>query len=317
MKDFLDTSDLTPALVTELLDRAERFLPLTAAPDAVDDRLRGKHLVTLFSEASTRTRTSFELAAKRLGMKVVNIVVGMSSLAKGETLRDTILTLDAMMPDVVVVRHAVAGVPHFMARFSKAHFINAGDGEHEHPTQALLDAFTLRRRFGRLEGLEIAILGDIRHSRVARSNVRLLAMMGAHVRLGGPRTLRAPGIERFADGWPGTVRVTDSIREALTDADAVMVLRIQQERLDGAFFPSLGEYFTHFGLTRERLAWAKPDAPVLHPGPINREVEIASDVADGVQSLIQTQVTHGVAVRMALLEWLLSREATRPRANVS
>ncbi len=307
MKDFLDTEDLTPALVTELLDRAERFLPPTATPNALGDRFRGKHLVTLFSEASTRTRTSFELAAKRLGLKVVNIVVGMSSLAKGETLRDTILTLDAMLPDVVVVRHAVAGVPRFMARFSKAHFINAGDGEHEHPTQALLDAFTLRRHFGRLEGLEIAILGDIRHSRVARSNVRLLATMGARVRLGGPRALRAPGIERFADGRPGAVRVAASLREALAEADAVMVLRIQQERLSGAFFPSLGEYFTHFGLTRERLDWAKPNAPVLHPGPINREVEIASDVADGAQSLIQAQVTHGVAVRMALLDWLLSQ----------
>ncbi len=310
MKDFLDTSDLTPQLVTDLLDRAERFLPLTTIADQLGAPLRGKHLVTLFSEASTRTRTSFELAAKRLGMKVVNIVVGMSSLAKGETLRDTILTLDAMMPDVVVVRHAVAGVPHFMARFSKAHFINAGDGEHEHPTQALLDAFTLRRHFGRLEGLEVAILGDICHSRVARSNVRLLAMMGAHVRLGGPRTLRAPGIEHFANGWSGTVQVSASLREALTNADAVMVLRIQQERLDGAFFPSLGEYFAHFGLTSERLAWAKPNALVLHPGPINREVEIASEVADGAQSVIQKQVTHGVAVRMALLEWLVHQEAT-------
>ncbi|MFQ3639410.1 MAG: aspartate carbamoyltransferase catalytic subunit [Chloracidobacterium sp.] len=308
MKDLLDTGDLSPALVAELLDRATAFLPPTTAPEAVRAPVRDKHLVTLFSEASTRTRTSFELAAKRLGMKVVNIVVGMSSLAKGETLRDTILTLDAMLPDVVVVRHAVAGVPHFMARLSRAHFINAGDGEHEHPTQALLDAFTLRRHFNRLEGLEIAILGDIRHSRVARSNVRLLAMMGAHVRLGGPRTLRAPGIERFADPWSGTVRVTDSLREALDGADAVMVLRIQQERLDGAFFPSLGEYFTHFGLTSERLTWAKPNALVLHPGPINREVEIASDVADGVQSVIQAQVTHGVAVRMALLDWLLSPE---------
>jgi aspartate carbamoyltransferase catalytic subunit len=307
VKDFLDTADLSPNLVTELLDSAERFLPLTTVPEATRTRWQGKHLVTLFSEASTRTRTSFELAAKRLGLKVVNIVVGMSSLAKGETLRDTILTLDAMQPDVVVVRHAVAGVPHFMARFSRAHFINAGDGEHEHPTQALLDAFTLRRHFGRLAGLQIAILGDIRHSRVARSTVRLLAMMGAHVRRGGPRTLRAPGIEQFAAGWPGTVCVADTLRAAIADADAVMVLRIQQERLDGAFFPSLGEYFTHFGLTRERLAWAKPEAIVLHPGPINREVEIASDVADGVQSVIQTQVTHGVAVRMALLEWLLSQ----------
>ncbi|MGQ9896826.1 MAG: aspartate carbamoyltransferase catalytic subunit [Acidobacteriota bacterium] len=307
MKDFLDTADLSPALVTELLDHAERFLPPTTAPDATRAQLRDRHLVTLFSEASTRTRTSFELAAKRLGLKVVNIVVGMSSLAKGETLRDTILTLDAMQPDVVVVRHAVAGVPQFIARFSRAHVINAGDGEHEHPTQALLDAFTLRRHFGRLDGLQIAILGDIRHSRVARSNVRLLTMMGAHVRLGGPRTLRAPGIEQFAHGQTGTVCVADTLRAAITDADAVMVLRIQQERLNGAYFPSLGEYFTHFGLTRERLAWAKPDAIVLHPGPINREVEIASDVADGRQSVIQMQVTHGVAVRMALLAWLLSQ----------
>lgn len=275
MKDFLDTADLSPNLVTELLDSAERFLPLTTVPEAIRTQWQGKHLVTLFSEASTRTRTSFELAAKRLGLKVVNIVVGMSSLAKGETLRDTILTLDAMQPDVVVVRHAVAGVPHFMARFSRAHVINAGDGEHEHPTQALLDAFTLRRHFGRLAGLQIAILGDIRHSRVARSNVRLLAMMGAHVRLGGPRTLRAPGIEQFAAGWPGTVCVADTLRVAIADADAVMVLRIQQERLDGAF----------------SLPWANTsptsDSPVSDwPGPNPRPSCSIRDPSTGKSKLL-------------------------------
>lgn len=306
MKDFLEARSLSAATITALLDRAETFLPLGGAPEDIRSHLRGKHLVTLFSEASTRTRTSFELAAKRLGLKVVNIVVAMSSLSKGETLRDTILTLGAMKPDVVVVRHAVAGVPQFMARFSDAHFINAGDGEHEHPTQAMLDAFTIRRHRGPLAGLRVAILGDILHSRVARSNVQLLTTMGVHVLLGGPRTLRAPGIERFADGKPGTITITDRVEEAIDGADAVMMLRIQQERLQGAFFPSLGEYFRCYGLNRKRLELAKPGAIVLHPGPINREVEIASDVADGVESVIQEQVTNGVAVRMAILEHLLN-----------
>jgi aspartate carbamoyltransferase catalytic subunit len=303
-KDLLEARALPAATVTELLNRAESFLPLSVASDDIRAVMSGKHLVTLFSEASTRTRTSFEIAAKRLGMKVVNVVVAMSSLSKGETLRDTILTLGAMQPDVVVVRHALAGVPQFMSALSTAHFINAGDGEHEHPTQALLDAFTLHRHFGRLAGLEVAIVGDILHSRVARSNVHLLTTMGVNIRLGGPRTLRAPHIERFADGKPGRIRVADRVEDAIADADAVMMLRIQQERLQGAFFPTLGEYFRFYGITRARLALAKPGAVALHPGPINREVEIASDVADSIDSKIQEQVANGVAVRMAILESL-------------
>ncbi|MBI4747758.1 MAG: aspartate carbamoyltransferase catalytic subunit [Acidobacteria bacterium] len=305
MKDLLGIRPLNIQMILDVLDRADGFLPLETPDQATLSRCAGRTLVNLFFEASTRTRTSFEIAAKRLGMEVVNLVVGASSVTKGETLRDTILTLDAMRPDAVVVRHSTSGVPAHLANFSQAHFINAGDGAHEHPTQALLDALTIRRHFGKIAGLTVAILGDVLHSRVARSNVHLLTKLGAQVRIGGPRTLLADGIEHLADGNPGTATVYNSIQDAVTDADAIMMLRIQRERQNSAFLPTLGEYFKFYGLNQSRLDLARPNAIVLHPGPINRNVEIASEIADSVQSKILEQVQNGVAVRMAVLEKLL------------
>ncbi|HNB72515.1 MAG TPA: aspartate carbamoyltransferase catalytic subunit [Acidobacteriota bacterium] len=305
MKDLLGIRPLNPQMILDVLDRADGFLPLETPDQATLSRCAGRTLVNLFFEASTRTRTSFELAAKRLGMEVVNLVVGASSVTKGETLRDTILTLDAMRPDAVVVRHSTSGVPAHLANFSQAHFINAGDGAHEHPTQALLDALTIRRHFGKIAGLTVAILGDVLHSRVARSNVHLLTKLGAQVRISGPRTLLADGIEHLADGNAGTATVYTSIQEAVTEADAIMMLRIQRERQNSAFLPTLGEYFKFYGLNQTRLQLAHPNAIVLHPGPINRNVEIASEIADSVQSKILEQVQNGVAVRMAVLEKLL------------
>ncbi|HND20116.1 MAG TPA: aspartate carbamoyltransferase catalytic subunit [Acidobacteriota bacterium] len=305
MKDLLGIRPLNPQMILDVLDRADGFLPLETPDQATLSRCAGRTLVNLFFEASTRTRTSFELAAKRLGMEVVNLVVGASSVTKGETLRDTILTLDAMRPDAVVVRHSTSGVPAHLANFSQAHFINAGDGAHEHPTQALLDALTIRRHFGKIAGLTVAILGDVLHSRVARSNVHLLTKLGAQVRISGPRTLLADGIEHLADGNAGTATVYTSIQAAVTEADAIMMLRIQRERQNSAFLPTLGEYFKFYGLNQARLQLARPNAIVLHPGPINRNVEIASEIADSVQSKILEQVQNGVAVRMAVLEKLL------------
>lgn len=308
MKDLLAIRGMSADSIIALLNRADSFLPLDVPDPATRSRLAGRTLLNLFFEASTRTRTSFEIAAKRLGMEVVNFSIGTSSLSKGETLKDTIQTIDAMQPDAVVVRHATSGVPAYLAGLSRAHFLNAGDGSHEHPTQALLDALTLRQQFGRLEGLNLALLGDILHSRVARSNIHLLTIAGVNLKLSGPRTLRAPQVEQLVQGNPGSLIVTDRIEEALTDADAVMLLRIQRERQTSAFFPSLGEYFRYYGLTSKRLALARPGAVVLHPGPINREVEIASELADGPQARILNQVANGVAVRMAVLDTLL--EAT-------
>lgn len=305
MKDLLGIRPLNTQMILDLLDRADGFLPLETPDQATLSRCTGRTLVNLFFEASTRTRTSFEIAAKRLGMEVVNLVVGASSVTKGETLRDTILTLDAMRPDAVVVRHSTSGVPAHLANFSQAHFINAGDGAHEHPTQALLDALTIRRHFGKIAGLTVAILGDVLHSRVARSNVHLLTKLGAQVRISGPRTLLADGIEHLADGNAGTATVYTSIQAAVTEADAIMMLRIQRERQNSAFLPTLGEYFKFYGLNQARLQLARPNAIVLHPGPINRNVEIASEIADSVQSKILEQVQNGVAVRMAVLDTLL------------
>lgn len=305
MKDLLGIRPLNTQMILDVLDRADGFLPLNTPDQATLSRCAGQTLVNLFFEASTRTRTSFELAAKRLGMEVVNLVVGASSVTKGETLRDTILTLDAMRPDAVVVRHSTSGVPAYLANFSQAHFINAGDGAHEHPTQALLDALTIRRHFGKIAGLTVAILGDVLHSRVARSNVHLLTKLGAQVRISGPRTLLADGIEHLANGNAGTARVYTSIQAAVTEADAIMMLRIQRERQNSAFLPTLGEYFKFYGLNQTRLQLARPNAIVLHPGPINRNVEIASEIADSVQSKILEQVQNGVAVRMAVLDTLL------------
>ena len=268
---------------------------IAARPIKKVPALRGKTVVNLFYEPSTRTRTSFEVAEKRLSADTLNIAIASSSVVKGETLVDTAQNLMAMAPDLIVLRHASAGACHLLARTCKAGIINAGDGMHEHPTQALLDAFTILDRKGRLEGLKIAIVGDLLHSRVLRSNVLLLTKMGADVWLCGPPTLMPPGIERLG------VHATTSVEEAVADADAVMMLRIQLERMQGGFFPSLREYFNLFGMTAARVRLAKPDAIIMHPGPMNRGVEIASDVADGPASVILDQVANGVAVRMAVL----------------
>jgi aspartate carbamoyltransferase catalytic subunit len=257
--------------------------------------LRGKTVVNLFYEPSTRTRTSFEVAEKRLSADTLNVAVSTSSVLKGETLVDTAHNIEAMSPDVIVLRHESSGACHLLARVCRSRIINAGDGMHEHPTQALLDAFTIRQHKQRIEGLKVAIIGDLLHSRVLRSNVLLLTKLGARVTLCGPPTLVPPGIERYG------VHVTSSADEAVKDADAIMMLRIQQERMQGAFFPSLREYYQLFGLTSERVARAKADVIVMHPGPINRGVEIASEVADGPYSVILEQVANGIAVRMAVL----------------
>jgi aspartate carbamoyltransferase catalytic subunit len=257
--------------------------------------LRGKTIVNLFFEPSTRTRTSFEIAEKRLSADTLNIAASTSSVTKGETLVDTALNLEAMAPDMIVMRHPASGACHLLSRICRSRIINAGDGMHEHPTQALLDAYTIREHKRRLDGLRVAIVGDLLHSRVLRSNLLLLGKLGAQVWVAGPATLIPPGLSRLA------AHVTCSIDEAVEGADVVMMLRIQQERLRGHHFPSLREYFTLFGLTVERVARANPDVIIMHPGPMNRGVEIASEVADGPYSVILEQVANGVAIRMAVL----------------
>jgi aspartate carbamoyltransferase catalytic subunit len=294
-KDLLGIADLTRDDIYLILDTAEAMREIGQRPIKKVPTLRGKTVVNLFYEPSTRTRTSFEIAEKRLSADTLNIAVAASSVLKGETLVDTALNIEAMAPDVIVLRHASSGACHLLARICRSRVINAGDGMHEHPTQALLDAFTIREHKGRIERLKVAIVGDLLHSRVLRSNVRLLTELGAEVWVSGPATLMPPGIERFG------VRVSTSVDEAITGADVVMMLRIQQERMQGAFLPSLREYFNTFGMTAARLQRAKPDVIIMHPGPMNRGVEIASDVADGPFSVILEQVANGVAVRMAVL----------------
>jgi aspartate carbamoyltransferase catalytic subunit len=260
--------------------------------------------MNLFFEDSTRTRTSFELAGKRLGADVLSMSVGASSVKKGETLLDTAMTLNAMRPDFLIVRHGQSGAPHLLAQKVNCSVVNAGDGTHEHPTQALLDALSIRRRKGRLEGLTVAICGDILHSRVARSNIHLLGIMGAHVRVVGPPTLIPSMIDRMG------VDIFHDMDRGLKDADIVMMLRLQSERMSGAFVPSVREYFRFYGLTADRLAAAHPDALIMHPGPMNRGVEIDSEVADDIgRSLILDQVEFGVAVRMACLRLLVGTQA--------
>lgn len=297
-KDLLGIRDLSADEVTGILDTAESFREISSREIKKVPALRGKTIINLFFEASTRTRTSFELAAKRLSADAVNISVSTSSVSKGETLVDTALTLDAMQPDCIVVRHSSAGVPHQLARISRAAIVNAGDGTNEHPTQALLDAMTIREHKQGIGGLEVAILGDILHSRVARSNIHLLTKLGASVRVAGPRTLVPEEFEWLVEEG---LTVTKSVEEAIEGTDVVMILRIQKERQDSAFFPTLSEYAVHYGLTKERLALAKDDAIVLHPGPMNRGIEIASEVADSARSRILDQVNYGVTVRMAVL----------------
>ncbi len=284
--------------IAALLDAADVFVDLSRQVEKKSAILRGRTQINLFFEPSTRTQASFELAGKRLGADVMNMSVASSSVKKGETLVDTASTLNAMRPDIIVVRHHAAGAVNLLARKVGCSVVNAGDGAHEHPTQALLDALTIRRNKGQIEGLVVAICGDILHSRVARSNIILLSAMGAKVRLVAPSTLLPPGVERFG------VEVFTDMKKGLEGADIVMMLRLQLERMNGAFVPSTKEYFRYFGLDREKLALAKPDALVMHPGPMNRGVEISSEVADGAQSLIREQVEMGVAVRMAVLDAL-------------
>lgn len=294
-KDLLGIEDLTQDEIYRVLDTAEAMREIGERPIKKVPTLRGKTVVNLFYEPSTRTRTSFEIAEKRLSADTLNIAVAASSVLKGETLVDTALNIEAMAPDIIVLRHASSGACHLLARTCRSRVINAGDGMHQHPTQALLDAFTIRQHKKTIEGLKIAIVGDLLHSRVLRSNVLLLTTLGADVWLCGPPTLMPPGIERLG------VHTTSSVKEAVQDADAIMMLRIQQERMQGAFFPSLREYYNVFGMTMERVRLAKPDAIIMHPGPMNRGVEIASDVADGASSVILEQVANGVSVRMAVL----------------
>lgn len=303
-RDLLGIRELAPAEIRGILDTAENFLEVNAREIKKVPTLRGKTVINLFFENSTRTRTSFELAAKRLSADAVNISVASSSLSKGETLVDTALNLDAMNPDCIVVRHGSAGVPHQLAKVSRAAIINAGDGSNEHPTQALLDAMTIREHKKQIEGLAVAIVGDILHSRVARSNIHLLTKLGAKVRVAGPGTLVPPDFSHLikaGDDSISSLLVCEHIEDAIRGADVVMILRIQRERQDAAFFPTLREYSIHYGLTNERLDLAKKDAIVLHPGPMNRGIEIASEVADSSRSLILDQVKYGVAVRMAVL----------------
>jgi aspartate carbamoyltransferase catalytic subunit len=288
---------LAPDIVA-LLDLADVAVEVSRQVEKKRTTLRGRTQINLFFESSTRTQSSFELAGKRLGADVMNMSVANSSVKKGETLIDTAATLNAMRPDIIVVRHHQAGAVHLLARKVDCSVINAGDGGHEHPTQALLDALTIRRNKGRIEGLVVAICGDILHSRVARSNILLLGALGARVRVVGPSTLLPIGIDNMG------VEVFRDMRRGLADADIVMMLRLQRERMHGAFVPSTKEYFRYFGLDEEKLRFARPDALVMHPGPMNRGVEIDSLVADGPQSLIREQVEMGVAVRMAVLEAL-------------
>jgi len=293
--DLLGVAELSTAEILHVLDTAESFVEVAARPIKKVPTLRGKTVINLFFEPSTRTSSSFEIAEKRLSADNINFSTSSSSLTKGETLLDTARNLEAMAPDLVVIRHAHPRVPHALAERLASGVINAGDGAHEHPTQALLDAFTIRRRKGRVEGLKIAIVGDVAHSRVVRSNVLCLTKLGAGVTVAGPRTMMPEEPESLG------ARVVYSLEEAIEGADVVMMLRVQLERQARAAFPSEREYFEFFGLTAERLSRARDDAIIMHPGPINRGIEIASEVADGPWSVILEQVANGVAVRMAVL----------------
>ena len=301
-RHLLSISDLTAEEVVLILDTAEAMKEIGTRPIKKVPTLRGKTVVNLFFEPSTRTRTSFEIAEKRLSADTLNVAAATSSVSKGETLADMARNLEAMAPDMIVLRHTSSGACHLLAGVGTSRVINAGDGMHEHPTQALLDAFTIREHKPTIAGLKVAIVGDLLHSRVLRSNILLLKALGADVSVCGPPTLIPAGVERFG------VTATSSIDAAVDGADVVMMLRIQRERMQGHFFPSLREYFNVFGMTSERLRRAKPDVIIMHPGPLNRGVEIASEVADGPYSVILEQVSNGVAVRMAVLYLLTGVE---------
>lgn len=311
-RHLLGIEGLKPEEITALLDKADSFVELNRLPEK-QNTLAGRTVINLFFEDSTRTRTSFELAGKRLGAETINMSVATSSVKKGETLIDTAVTLNAMNPDVLVVRHGNSGAVQLLSEKVNCSVINAGDGSHEHPTQALLDALTIRRHTGKLQGLLVAICGDVLHSRVARSNIHLLNAMGARVRVIAPKTLLAPEIERMG------VETFYNMKEGLKDVDIVMMLRLQMERMDSNYFPSVREFFHFFGLDYEKLSCAKPDALVMHPGPMNRGVEIDSPVADDIErSVIYEQVEVGVAVRMACLQTLvenLTREREQERSG--
>ncbi|HJR59612.1 MAG TPA: aspartate carbamoyltransferase catalytic subunit [Vicinamibacterales bacterium] len=301
-RHLLGIDGLDAAEITLILDTAEAMKEIGTRSVKKVPTLRGRTVVNLFFEPSTRTRTSFEIAEKRLSADTLSIATATSSVTKGESLLDTVRNIEAMAPDMIVMRHGSSGAPHLLARTCRSAIVNAGDGMHEHPTQALLDAFTIREHKKRLAGLKVAIVGDLMHSRVLRSNLLLLKTMGARVWACGPATLVPVGLDRLG------ARPTTSIDDALDGADVVMMLRIQQERMHGHFFPSVREYFSLFGLTRDRLRRAASDVIVMHPGPMNRGVEIDSEVADGPGSVILEQVANGVAVRMAVLYLLAGRE---------
>ncbi|HEX2430968.1 MAG TPA: aspartate carbamoyltransferase catalytic subunit [Aestuariivirgaceae bacterium] len=297
-RHILSIAPLSREEIIAILDLADRYVELNRQIRKKQSVLSGRTQINLFFEASTRTQSSFELAGKRLGADVMNMSVSASAVAKGETLLDTAMTLNAMQPDLLIVRHHASGAAELLARKVSCAVINAGDGQHEHPTQALLDALTIRRRLKRIEGLVVAISGDVAHSRVARSNLLLFQKLGAEVRLIAPSTLLPAGVERLG------ATIHRDMREGLKGADVVMMLRLQLERMSGAYIPSTREYYRFYGLDADKLAAAKPGALVMHPGPMNRGVEIDSAVADGVQSVIREQVEMGVAVRMAVLDAL-------------
>jgi aspartate carbamoyltransferase catalytic subunit len=303
-RHLLGIADLSPPEIHYLLERAEEAVAVSRQQTKKKAVLRGRTQINLFFEASTRTQSSFELAGKRLGADVMNMAVGASSVKKGETLIDTAMTLNAMRPDLLIVRHNHAGAVELLSRKVACSVINAGDGAHEHPTQALLDALTMKRHKGELSRLTVAICGDVLHSRVARSNILLLNAVGARVRVVAPSTLLPSGIERLG------VEVFRRMEDGLKGADVVMMLRLQRERMEGALVPSVREYFRYFGLDGDKLKAARPGALVMHPGPMNRGVEIASEVADGPQSVIEEQVEMGVAVRMAVIEALIGGDET-------
>lgn len=306
---LLGIEPLSPADITQILDLAEEYVALNRSATKHGEALSGLTQINMFFEASTRTQSSFELAGKRLGADVMSMAMQASSLKKGETLIDTALTLNAMHPDLLVVRHPHSGAVDLLAQKVRCAVLNAGDGRHEHPTQALLDALTIRRAKGRLHRLSVAICGDIAHSRVARSNILLLGKMESRIRLVGPSTLMPAGIEAFG------VEVYDDMREGLADVDVVMMLRLQKERMDGGFIPSEREYYHRYGLDAEKLAHARPDAIVMHPGPMNRGVEIDGEIADDInRSVIQDQVEMGVAVRMAVMDLLARNLRARREA---
>lgn len=299
-QDLLGLKDLTADQIKHILDTAATMKELVKSPNKKAPHLQGKTVVNLFYENSTRTRLSFELAAKYMSANAANITASGSSVAKGETLIDTAETINAMGTDILVMRHSMSGAPHLLSPLVSASVVNAGDGMNEHPTQALLDMLTIKEHKGHIEGLKVAIVGDVYHSRVVRSNIYGLTKLGAEVSVGGPSTLMPMGIEEMG------VKVFDNVHEAIVDADVVMGLRIQLERQKKGLFPSIREYFRFFGIDEQRLRLAKPDAIVMHPGPVNRGVELSTSVIDGSRSVITDQVTSGVAVRMAVM-YMLSR----------